>query len=317
MSVQTRFLASCANDSTVGTVDWTISGQAATIHRSTGTGVDNSIKIVKAGIIVGDEKSLTASWPTTPTNVGFGASNYLWNQTWTVAQINTSGFGVAISATIGAITTHYAKYTAGANPFSLPAGTINGIVATFNEYSNNSQSFVAGTLVQTPTGTVPIESLNSGDNIISHDTNGVNSIDEIITTHSSERNNLMSITTPNRSIICTTTHAFLTEYGYQEAWSIKTGTKVFVYDLSGQILEEVSAIELIERNEMVYTLSVKNNHTFYAGGFAVHNMPAGLGTDTTINYVKVDVFYTEDTPTTPPANTRPYSLFLKEFMERK
>jgi len=61
---------------------------------------DNSIKLVKGGVISGTDRSTGLSWPSsdTDTYVIYGNSTDLWGLTWDPADINDSGFGVAISA---------------------------------------------------------------------------------------------------------------------------------------------------------------------------------------------------------------------------
>jgi len=61
---------------------------------------DNSIKLVKGGVISGIDRSTGLSWPSVDTDeyVVYGNSTDLWGLTWDPADINYSGFGVAISA---------------------------------------------------------------------------------------------------------------------------------------------------------------------------------------------------------------------------
>ena len=65
------------------------------------SGTDNSIKLVKAGSYVGDNKARGSSvyWPTSDTYVTWGGETDLWGTTWSVDEINNSGFGVGISGT--------------------------------------------------------------------------------------------------------------------------------------------------------------------------------------------------------------------------
>jgi len=71
-------------------------------RRQQGVGVgssvkDNTIKIVKNGIILGSEHASGANWPGSDTYVSYGGSGDLWGTTWTPADINASNFGVAYS----------------------------------------------------------------------------------------------------------------------------------------------------------------------------------------------------------------------------
>jgi len=74
------------------------------------TVIDDIVKLLKAGSVVGDNKALTSStaWPST----GSGGSRYygtasstvdsasidLWGTSWTAEEINNAGFGVVVSA---------------------------------------------------------------------------------------------------------------------------------------------------------------------------------------------------------------------------
>ncbi|MCI9844382.1 PKD-like domain-containing protein [Flavobacterium pectinovorum] len=63
---------------------------------------DNSIRLIKAGAIVGDDKSSGAEWNDNSFSiVNFGGTNDLWGTTWDVSDIKDSGFGFALSARSG------------------------------------------------------------------------------------------------------------------------------------------------------------------------------------------------------------------------
>jgi hypothetical protein len=66
--------------------------------------IDNSIKIVKGGVISGTDQKRSAStyWNTSFTWNSWGGSNNLWGTTFTYSDINASNFGVVISATTSA-----------------------------------------------------------------------------------------------------------------------------------------------------------------------------------------------------------------------
>lgn len=59
---------------------------------------DNVIRIVKGGVIGGTNQASGAQWPAADAVATYGAPNDLWGLAWTAADINASGFGVAISA---------------------------------------------------------------------------------------------------------------------------------------------------------------------------------------------------------------------------
>ncbi len=60
--------------------------------------IDESIKLVVGGAVVGDEKSVGAAWQTVDndTYVSFGANNDVWGAVLTSANVNASNFGVVL-----------------------------------------------------------------------------------------------------------------------------------------------------------------------------------------------------------------------------
>ena len=83
----------------------TINGITVVIRRqATGSNSisDNSVKLVKAGVVVGTSLSTGAQWSQGSfSNATYGSVSTLWGTTWTAAEINASNFGVALSATSG------------------------------------------------------------------------------------------------------------------------------------------------------------------------------------------------------------------------
>lgn len=81
----------------------TINGIQVTVKKarnSSGTVVDNSVKLVKGGVISGNDKADTSTnWSATLTNTTYGSASDLWGLSFTAADINASNFGVAFSGT--------------------------------------------------------------------------------------------------------------------------------------------------------------------------------------------------------------------------
>jgi hypothetical protein len=88
----------------------TIVGVQVSVDRSetnvgSGEVTDSRIRIVKGGSIKSTvDKSTGAKWPTTDTYAFFGGEGDLWGQSWGTSDINSSGFGVAISPKLKGIT---------------------------------------------------------------------------------------------------------------------------------------------------------------------------------------------------------------------
>ena len=94
--------------------------------------VDNVVKLVKAGSVVGDNKATAEQWSAdADATVTYGADGDLWGTTWTPAQINAATFGVVLSVTNTAgtakvdhidVTVYYTREGV--------AGTVTGILFT-------------------------------------------------------------------------------------------------------------------------------------------------------------------------------------------
>jgi hypothetical protein len=79
----------------------TIQGISVSVERSVSNSVvfrDQDIMLVKGNVTqTGTNKATLATWPTVDASVSYGNSTDLWANTWTGADINSTGFGVALS----------------------------------------------------------------------------------------------------------------------------------------------------------------------------------------------------------------------------
>lgn len=99
---------------------------------------DNSVRIIKNGSPDGDNMALNAVWPEdVDANSTYGNTNDLWGTAWTPADINSTDFGVAISAQIrgligvfpAARINHISMTVYYLDPSVLPAQTLQFKVA--------------------------------------------------------------------------------------------------------------------------------------------------------------------------------------------
>lgn len=59
---------------------------------------DGAVRLIKGGTIQTHDKASATFWSTSIETASYGGSSDLWGTTWTPSQINSSGFGVALSA---------------------------------------------------------------------------------------------------------------------------------------------------------------------------------------------------------------------------
>lgn len=79
----------------------TINGIRAKILRFGIPGVqvtDATVQLLKAGSPVGSNKASGTAWPSPEAYATYGSSSDLWGTTWSVSDVNGSGFGVGIAA---------------------------------------------------------------------------------------------------------------------------------------------------------------------------------------------------------------------------
>ena len=91
---------------------------------------DNSVKIVKGGVIQGTElKKTGVTWPADDAYTSYGGPTELWGLSWTPADINAANFGVAVSGKNGAAGNrtlyidHVGKITVYYTPVVVPTVT--------------------------------------------------------------------------------------------------------------------------------------------------------------------------------------------------
>ncbi len=82
----------------------TIDGITVTIARASSANTlgfsinDSEVRLMKNGVIGGDNNATATDWPTSIGTATYGGSTDDWGQVWTPADINSSNFGVALSA---------------------------------------------------------------------------------------------------------------------------------------------------------------------------------------------------------------------------
>ena len=63
--------------------------------------MDNVVRLTKAGTVVGSNlANLNVEWPTTNAYITYGGNGNLWGTTWTISDINNTGFGSVFSAIV-------------------------------------------------------------------------------------------------------------------------------------------------------------------------------------------------------------------------
>ncbi len=294
-----------ADDATVGTRPWSNpefitaddSSDAiadAGFETNSFVSLDNSIKLVKNGVISGNEKSVGAalSSPAYTLNT-YGGETDTWGLSLTPADINASDFGVVYSAKIYStpIFSHYLKATNFG--FSIPTNaTIKGVIVGINKrYS--SVCFLQGTLIQTPNGDILVENLKPGTEVFAFDKNHnivISHVKDIFGVECSLCVRLKTETTEGKT---SPEHPYFTEGSkWVKAKDVVVGDRIFVLKDGIMQLEKVGFVEAIKENSKKYKLEIDKFHTYFGNGLASHNKPGGFS-QALVDYVQITVYYDE------------------------
>lgn len=67
-----------------------------------GEATESSVRLIKAGSVVGSNKAIAGNWPTSETASTYGSGSDMWGTTWSPAEVNASNFGLGIVASVSA-----------------------------------------------------------------------------------------------------------------------------------------------------------------------------------------------------------------------
>jgi len=137
--------------------------------------------------------------------------------------------------------------------------------------------FVADTWISTPSGLIPIQNIEVGDEVYTFKNGSdelIISVVEKLLYHSPEETafGLYKINTDSKEVIVTGEHSFATSVSGELKWdnvvNFNIGDKLYIED--GEI-ETITSVEKLDYLEETYNFEVKDTHTYIANGFRVHN----------------------------------------------
>ena len=138
--------------------------------------------------------------------------------------------------------------------------------------------FVAGTLVKTENGSVPIEGITEGMLVYAHNPDsGETELKEVVQTFVRETKELVHIKVNGEEIITTPTHPFyVPKKGWTDAIQLRAGDRLQLLNGEYVIIEQVQH-EILEAPVTVYNFEVEEFHTYYVSdsGILVHNKCSG------------------------------------------
>jgi len=161
------------------------------------------------------------------------------------------------------------KVKAKTDIYNLKTDIPNTFFANFVAVHNKGGGcFAAGTKIYTSRGSINIEKIKKGDNILSFKDGKINEVkvNEVYI----KEDNILEIETENGILKTTSEHPLLSLSGFKNAGEFKIGDKIGFYD-NGLIWLSVRNLKLLPAKSRVYNISVDYPNTFIADGFIVHN----------------------------------------------
>lgn len=138
--------------------------------------------------------------------------------------------------------------------------------------------FVAGTLVSTPNGNIPIENITNGMLVYSFNSENLeiseNTVEEVFVRETTE---LININIGSETIRSTPDHPFyVPQKGFINAVELRAGDILLNINGDYVIIEEIQH-EILESPITVYNFRVANDHTYFVGNskIGVHNAKYG------------------------------------------
>lgn len=134
--------------------------------------------------------------------------------------------------------------------------------------------FVAGTIVLTALGAIPIEEIEAGDCVWAWDEEtGDVALKQVVETYVNETDELVHLHVNGEEIICTPTHPFYSPVkGWTAAVHLRAGDILVLVNGEYVVVEKIQH-EILEAPVTVYNFQVEKYHTYYVAnsGILVHN----------------------------------------------
>ena len=182
------------------------------------------------------------------------------------------------------------KIAYGRNPSlkdTLQVGITSGVMAGGIQFVGQQlgwiQCFIAGTLVATKNGLVPIENIEPGDLVWATDEKtGETALKEVVQLFRNETEEWVHVTLNGEELTCTPNHPFYSPVkGWTSAVDLRAGDILVMLNGEYVVVEQVHH-ELLESPEITYNFEVEDYHTYYVGeeSILVHNKCGNKNTKT-------------------------------------
>ena len=181
-----------------------------------------------------------------------------------------TGYNFVRDSTFGGNTMAYESYR---DTTAAIAEIGTAICGTYYAAKGGNVCFVAGTLVQTEQGAIPIETVTVGTRVWAWDEEtGDVALKEVVETYVNQTDELVHIFVDGEEIISTPMHPFYSPVkGWTDACKLRAGDILVLVNGDYVVVEKVQH-EILEAPVTVYNFQVEDYHTYFvANGVLVHN----------------------------------------------
>ena len=186
---------------------------------------------------------------------------------WALISAATVG-GAVLGAFLGPYVAKLTKYI---------ASSVKTTVKTVVKQAPKSLCFVAGTLVESQNGHIPIETVKVGDYVYAENPEtGEKALKQVVQTFVNQTDELVHVKVDNQTISATPNHPFYSpEKGWVEAVDLRADDRLILRSGEIVIVEDVQ-FEVLETPVTVYNFEVEDFHTYYvtSSSVLVHNLCA-------------------------------------------
>uniref|UniRef100_UPI0003B4E2F3 Hedgehog/intein hint domain-containing protein n=1 Tax=Butyrivibrio sp. AE3009 TaxID=1280666 RepID=UPI0003B4E2F3 len=169
-----------------------------------------------------------------------------------------------------------AAYDAAADAF-LGGTIVGGATAAAVGGIEGISCFVAGTVISTDEGLVPIEDIKAGEYVLSEDPETGDVVyKRVLETYINETTELIHLNIDGEEIVTTPTHPFYVKgKGFIEAGNLNVG-ETLVDSEGNELHLRIKRWEHLQNTVPVYNFAVEDYHTYFVGDneVLVHNMCA-------------------------------------------
>ena len=198
-----------------------------------------------------------------------------------VAEVVEAGTGYNVVRD-GAFGGNAEAYTAYRNTTATVAKIGTAICGAYSTAKGGNICFVAGTLVRSEQGAIPIESVAVGTMVWAWDEEtGTVGLRKVVETYINETDELVHVHVNGEEIITTPSHPFYSPVkGWMDAVRLRAGDILVLVNGEYVVVEKVQH-EILEAPIEVYNFQVEYYHTYYVtnSGVLVHNTCKGNWAD--------------------------------------